>query len=459
MSLPEKVSVTATLSVIKTGPQHASAIASVKEVTCYVKAEQKLIGLPSLQGERGPMGPVGNAVWGGITGDINDQTDLGSMAQVDDAPSDGAEYVRKNGNWAVSSGGGGGGGGASWGAITGTLSNQTDLQNALNAKANTADLGDLAFDDSVDYSDVTNTPTLGNLASKDTVDYTTEVTNKPTLGTMSAVNDASSDNKTYGRKNGTWVEVTGGGGGSVDWGDIGGTLSDQTDLAEALLLKAYESDLANEFSTSQSYTAGTCVIYQHRLFMFVQNKAAGAWDDSVAWMMPMANILRYQLSGKQDTLTFDTAPTASSTNPVTSGGIKTALDAKQAKLTFDNNPTSGSSNPVKSSGIYSALSGKQATLTFDNSPTSGSSNPVKSSGVYTAIHGLTLHLSMSSTSTLGTISNSSIKTTMRVVNIVWGSPENVLSDVSWNTNTAGKLVLSGTLGGATTAQIDLVDFG
>ena len=31
-------------------------------------------------------------------------------------------------------GGGGGGGDASWGSITGTLSNQTDLQNALNSK-------------------------------------------------------------------------------------------------------------------------------------------------------------------------------------------------------------------------------------------------------------------------------------------------------------------------------------
>lgn len=33
---------------------------------------------------------------------------------------------------------------------------------------------------------------------------------------------------------------------------------------------------------------------------------------------------------KQDVLTFDTTPTASSTNPVTSGGVKTALDAKAA---------------------------------------------------------------------------------------------------------------------------------
>lgn len=33
-------------------------------------------------------------------------------------------------------------------------------------------------------------------------------------------------------------------------------------------------------------------------------------------------------NGKQDKLTFDTTPTANSTNPVTSGGIKTALDKK-----------------------------------------------------------------------------------------------------------------------------------
>ena len=35
-----------------------------------------------------------------------------------------------------------------------------------------------------------------------------------------------------------------------------------------------------------------------------------------------------EVDGKQDTLTFDTTPTASSTNPVTSGGIKTYADNK-----------------------------------------------------------------------------------------------------------------------------------
>lgn len=49
--------------------------------------------------------------------------------------------------------------GAEWGNIGGTLSAQTDLQNALNAKANTADLGDLAYKDKVDWNtDIDNIP-------------------------------------------------------------------------------------------------------------------------------------------------------------------------------------------------------------------------------------------------------------------------------------------------------------
>jgi len=43
--------------------------------------------------------------------------------------------------------GSGGSGSAAWGDITGTLANQTDLQEALDAKADTADLGDAAAKD------------------------------------------------------------------------------------------------------------------------------------------------------------------------------------------------------------------------------------------------------------------------------------------------------------------------
>lgn len=69
--------------------------------------------------------------------------------------------------------------------------------------------------------------------------------------------------------------------------------------------------------------------------------------------------LDQMLAQKQNTLTFDTTPTAASLNPVTSGGIKAALDLlyaqKQNQLTFDQVPTAESLNPVTSGGIASAI--------------------------------------------------------------------------------------------------------
>ena len=74
------------------------------------------------------------------------------------------------------------------------------------------------------------------------------------------------------------------------------------------------------------------------------------------------------LAEKQNTLTFDSTPTANSTNPVTSGGVKTALDGK-----------------ADAAATTAALAAKQDTLTFDSTPTLNSNNPVTSSGVHVAI--------------------------------------------------------------------------
>ena len=97
------------------------------------------------------------------------------------------------------------------------------------------------------------------------------------------------------------------------------------------------------------------------------------------------NTVNDLLDNKQEKLTFDTTPTANSTNPVTSAGIKAYVDNATPDITMDNTPTSGSSNPVKSSGIYNALQGKQNTLTFDSTPTASSTNPVTSGGVKGAL--------------------------------------------------------------------------
>ena len=86
--------------------------------------------------------------------------------------------------------------------------------------------------------------------------------------------------------------------------------------------------------------------------------------------------LQSAMSGKQDRLTFDSAPTSGSSNPVTSGGVYDAL--LHVSVETDAVPTAGSTNAVQSGGVYQALQGKQNTLTFDSTPTQGSTNPVTS---------------------------------------------------------------------------------
>lgn len=69
-----------------------------------------------------------------------------------------------------------------------------------------------------------------------------------------------------------------------------------------------------------------------------------------------------------------------------------------------------------------------------------------------------LHVSVASFSSLPkTITNSAITAAMRVVNIVWGTPSAITSDVTWTT-ADGSLTLSGSMSGSTTAEIDLILF-
>ena len=81
---------------------------------------------------------------------------------------------------------------------------------------------------------------------------------------------------------------------------------------------------------------------------------------------------------KQDTLTFDSTPTAGSINPVTSQGIKSYVDSSTPSITatapinysggvisgtFDNAPTNGSVNFLSSDKVYDALALKQDLIT------------------------------------------------------------------------------------------------
>lgn len=85
--------------------------------------------------------------------------------------------------------GGGGGGSTSWGQITGDLANQTDLQDALNAKADSSSIPTATSDLENDsgYITLSDVPAQAqadwNQSDNTQVDF---IKNKPTLGTMAS---------------------------------------------------------------------------------------------------------------------------------------------------------------------------------------------------------------------------------------------------------------------------------
>ena len=123
-----------------------------------------------------------------------------------------------------------------------------------------------------------------------------------------------------------------------------------------------------------------------------------------------------EINTKQDVLTFDTAPTAGSTNPVTSQGIKTYVDGSTPSITatapinysggvisgtFDATPTNGSINFLSSDKVFDALALKQDlitastnitcdALTASSLTTTGTlnltgGNPIVNAGVYNGV--------------------------------------------------------------------------
>ncbi|MET1083297.1 MAG: hypothetical protein ABWY12_09665 [Burkholderiales bacterium] len=121
----------------------------------------------------------------------------------------------KTGNCYAIGPAGGGGGAAVWGSITGVLSSQADLQSALNLKTPLPHT----------HADA---PGGGQL----------NASNVFSAGTVPAVRLGTGGTGTnYLRSDGTWATPPGGAGGGT-WGSITGTLSDQTDLQNALNLKA-----------------------------------------------------------------------------------------------------------------------------------------------------------------------------------------------------------------------------
>lgn len=62
------------------------------------------------------------------------------------------------------------------------------------------------------------------------------------------------------------------------------------------------------------------------------NIGLGNVDNTADADKPISTAMQEALDSKQDELSFDTTPTASSSNPVTSGGVKTAIDAAKSEV-------------------------------------------------------------------------------------------------------------------------------
>lgn len=122
-----------------------------------------------------------------------------------------------------------------WGEIEGTLSNQTDLQNALNLKA---DLVDGKVPSSQLPSYVDDVVEVANYASL------------PATGEVGKIYITLDTNFIYRWTGSTYVEIKDS---SAVWGAITGTLSSQTDLQSALNLKANDNAVVH-LSGSETIT-------------------------------------------------------------------------------------------------------------------------------------------------------------------------------------------------------------
>lgn len=92
---------------------------------------------------------------------------------------------------------------------------------------------------------------------------------------------------------------------------------------------------------------------------------------------------RTKWNGKQDKLTFDTAPTTNSTNPVTSGGVKTELD-KKANATSLGAHTGNTDNPHQ---VTAAQAGADPTGTAASAVSAHNSSSTAHSDIRTALAG------------------------------------------------------------------------
>lgn len=124
-----------------------------------------------------------------------------------------------------------------------------------------------------------------------------------------------------------------------DWDNLSGTVdlsiyAEKTDYQKAIT--SATADGATITFNHKDGTTSTATVNNVATAIAATNDAKGQKIDTtyekIADASNIHTSLQNSINAKQDKLTFDTAPTAGSTNPVTSAGIKAAIDAKTVDL-------------------------------------------------------------------------------------------------------------------------------
>ena len=181
--------------------------------------------------------------------------------------------------------------------------------------------------------------------------------------------------------------------------NISGTSYNCKDAAARAAIAAMQDSVATAFDDVTAYSVGDYVIYEDQLYQYTSAHAAGSWDadevttaDIISILQSLAPLASPALSGTP------TAPTAA-----------VSTDSTQIATT--------------------AFVQDHAPIHFTGTASSGSS--------YTK-------------------SDAAITATMRVMNVVLGTPENVTSDLACTT-AAGSVTFTGTFTGSTTIDFDVIE--
>ena len=201
-------------------------------------------------------------------------TDAGTMAGINDAPSDGLEYVRKDGTWETVSGTGNvlsvfGRAGAvvaqstDYAAYYAAINHNHDTDYApLNHNHSELDISDL---DKYSTSEID-----ALLAGKSDIDHThtnydAHLTNQNNphnvdISDVGGIGEAPQDGNEYARKDAAWTVVTGGGGGVTlnyvtpeDYSAVGDGVTDDTTAMEAFFAAVQSTNVDGHMTAGKTY--------------------------------------------------------------------------------------------------------------------------------------------------------------------------------------------------------------